>query len=168
MPRAMLHEKAEHDWGVATGLEVRQTGVQQLRVSPGVAIDRAGRLIALSDADAGPSTEGGKIDTSSNDYTKLGKLAYITIRHEMTSSGARDEDLKGRREYFLEPIVGLESQKTIEQKEGAVVLAVVELEEDGKVKALCTVARRPRAGPQTRGRPRGRDPAPTVEGDERW
>ena len=52
--RAMLHEKAEHDWGVATGLEVRQTGVQQLRVSPGVAIDRAGRLIALSDADAGP------------------------------------------------------------------------------------------------------------------
>src|SRR3954451_14868617 len=60
--RAMLHEKAEHDSGVAAGLEVTQADAKTLKVDPGVAIDRKGRLIALSDEDAGGAALGGIIN----------------------------------------------------------------------------------------------------------
>src|SRR5262249_20249697 len=45
-----LHQFFLHDWGVASGLEVSGTvGAADLLIKPGVAIDRKGQLIVLSD-----------------------------------------------------------------------------------------------------------------------
>src|SRR4030095_15003849 len=49
LPLARMHQAHLHDWGIASGLEVRVPPEgQQLEVLPGVAVDSTGELIALS------------------------------------------------------------------------------------------------------------------------
>ena len=51
---ARLHQYFLHDWGVASGLEVRAApGAANLQVQAGIAVDRRGNLIVLSTGGSG-------------------------------------------------------------------------------------------------------------------
>ena len=138
--RSALHQQAAHDWGVAFGLEVSKKSDRVLTVSPGVAIDAAFQLVALSTKDAG---KGREVETMAAEYKALrGTVAYVTIQYHMDSRRTKDTASQpDRQEWFLEPLVYLKSEQTIkdEQKkldEPPVVLAVVRLDKEGKVSDL--------------------------------
>ena len=138
--RSALHQQAAHDWGVAFGLEVSKKSDRVLTVSPGVAIDAAFQLVALSTKDA---EKGREVETTAAEYKALrGTVAYVTIQYHMDSRRTKDTASQpDRQEWFLEPLVYLKSEQTIkdEQKkldEPPVVLAVVRLDKEGKVSDL--------------------------------
>jgi hypothetical protein len=132
--RAMLHEKAEHDWGVAAGLEVIQTDARTLKVNPGVAIDRKGRLIALSDEDAGGEALGGIIRL--DDFPGLGPQACVTITYFQKPPKFDPNAPPTTGVLADRPTLGLEDPAKLGDASDAVVLAVVVRNPDGTVKEL--------------------------------
>ena len=62
-----------HIWGVASGLAVSWQQSRELRVSPGMAIDRLGREIILTDTSV--------VDLSA---AEAGAVYYLTIRYRET------------------------------------------------------------------------------------
>ena len=82
-----LHNKELHDWGIVSGLEVKQTDNQKVSVSPGVAIDREGHEIVLS-SDLGPK----EINLSDQDQFGIDVNVYIIIQY------AEDKDEEDRRQ----------------------------------------------------------------------
>ena len=125
--RAQLHEKAQHDRGVAAGLEVTLTKEGLIQVSPGVAVDVRGRLVALSDADAGGGGIVGTIDPAGSEYQGLGSPACVTIRYATQDPAQKSDANSDFMELRVQPKVGLEDPATLGDDSEAVVLAVVEL-----------------------------------------
>ena len=162
--RARIHEQAEHDWGVAAGLEVIQTGDFGLQVKPGVAIDGSGQVIVLASEDVPPDGNLGVIATRGHARGVAG-LRYHPVQFQYARQVALQPKLEWR---VFEPTVGLKAQGDLDQESRDktdkekifffflteenghpyhVVLAVVELEADGKVKGLaprtpCPLARK--------------------------
>ena len=165
--RARIHEQAEHDLGVASGLEVVVEDMGfALQVKPGVAVDGSGQVIVLASEDVESAGRLGRINTrrAPADKTPLVSPAYVTVRFRtVKGDNSYNTDMSSRR---VKPRVQLmapgdlddesrdKRDQTSRDKEnrkdgeteaprladGArpyhVVLAVVELEADGKVKSL--------------------------------
>ena len=130
--RAMLHQRSEHDWGVAAGLEVSQTDEGDIKVEPGVAIDRSGQIIVLSEEDVKNQASG---TIYNKDLPTTNKPYYVTIRFDWSDPTVWRTDSK-RRKISLTPKVSPEDTGTFEEKADSVVLAVVELNSDRTIKQL--------------------------------
>ena len=107
-----------------------------IKVSPGVAIDSQGRLIALSDEDAGGQGIVGTIDPADDEYAGLGPKACVTIRYWTQDPPQKSKRNKSLTDLRVQPLVSLEDPTTLGDDTDVVVLAVVELGPDRTIKQL--------------------------------
>ena len=125
-PRAQIVELADYDcdWGVASGLEVTQNNdADELQVAPGVAIDSSGQVIVL----ASQQGDLGKLSTPGNPAG----LYYVIIKYCETASSNGQDQLET---LLFEPQIDLYQPGT--EPLLSVVLAVVDIDANGKVKNL--------------------------------
>jgi hypothetical protein len=153
IPLERMHYSNLHDWGVARGLEVSGTrGETEIIVNSGVAIDRTGQLISLSDkghcyiGENPLKGEDYEVLVGVNDEVTVPvhlllnivshakKTFYITIQF---SQIVRDEGVVGRLEQV--PWVRLQPVDTFDRApfDGkSIVLAIAVIDEDGKLAQL--------------------------------
>jgi hypothetical protein len=111
------HTRNLHGWGIARGLDVTAAGDSAVSVSPGFAIDAKGHEIELSEAET--------LDLSS---LPAGALVSISLAYATEDPAkARDKEKEPRIECYgvLSASTGI--------AEGAVLLATVQLDENGKL-----------------------------------
>jgi hypothetical protein len=142
-PSARLHHRALHDWGVASGLEVSgAAGQATVTVAPGVAIDRKGQLIVLSDtglANVGDPTAGQIVTQAPPvplSVTDLkNKRIVVTIQFfENRATGDQNVAPCGMREQV--PWVRLHDAATFADADELVVLGVGQVDDQGNLSGL--------------------------------
>jgi hypothetical protein len=124
---AALHQRYEHDWGVAHGLCVSSND-ERIVVSDGVFIDRSGMLGVLN-------KEKAKAKWISLSSLSPGKTYYITIRLSWLDESWND----GSKRALQTQVLALEAADVAafdEQMDDTVVLAVVKLDSKSKIEAL--------------------------------
>ncbi len=107
-----------HGWGVVRGLEVIVKGGSSVTVRPGYAIDGLGRDIVLDQAES--------IDVVS---AEPGERVRISLAYEEEQGEGQGNSGGKRRECFA-----LLTASTVVQEPSAVVLATVQLDNEGKVR----------------------------------
>ncbi|MCB0168682.1 MAG: tail fiber domain-containing protein [Anaerolineae bacterium] len=134
LPLAQMHHANLHGWGVVRGLELSgAVGGSAITVSPGIAIDNLGRLIALSEEGSAavsqtrPTNETDKVDVpvllqlTPDPETPEEHTVYITIQFEEIF--IPEQDGAGPR---LEQVPWLRIQpvSSFTENEGSVILGI--------------------------------------------
>ena len=147
IPLERMHNSNLHDWGIASGLEVRGSGTEII-VNPGVAIDISGQLISLSNEGHSyigqnpPVGEDFEVrNVGSNEVlvpvhlridSHAGKTVYITIQFAQI---LRSGGVLGRWEQL--PWVRLQPD-TDPFDSRSIVLAIARIDNDGNLAELKT------------------------------
>src|SRR5271170_356936 len=117
------HNRLFHSWGVVEGLEVRQEGEHDIVVEPGVAVDKSGREIVLSQS----ATR--NLSSFSHDSE-----AYITIDYLEKSEEEDHQSTGGVEGYIrISELAEIHERRHEHLDEGAVVLARVRVGPHGHI-----------------------------------
>jgi hypothetical protein len=131
------HNRLLHEWGIAAGLEVSQSGDRQVFVSPGTAIDREGQEMVLP---ASPPPPPLNLSPFGADVTVYITLAYGEAFDEADryQAGGVDNFTRTTERPHLEAAVA------VPPSDGSVIiLARVQLDNNGNISAIDPSVRKP-------------------------
>lgn len=126
------HNLHLHTWGVANGLEVKQTGEKSLEIDPGMAIDKDGRELVLLGSETLPAS--GPANGTLYVRIEYGERLSDDPADQESASGAAGAPKQSKR-WVERPTCRATEAKPAD--DGAVILlATVQLDDSGKIKAV--------------------------------
>jgi hypothetical protein len=161
LPLAQMQASGFYTWGVLDGLTVSAvTGQAGLAISPGLALDRTGHIIALADGGSAVLDPAPDLTQTQNITVVLVPASGVTLSTAGQSGAClltvtwlevvRDSEAGSAPVFLHAPWLRLAAADGFQDDGGQVILAQVTLDGDGLVTALAAAG--PAGGPAAAGR----------------